>query len=104
MLTDAARGAGYPGLGSVAEIVSLVSVIPLFAAFVPPWGTRGVAYALIGSSAIALGVLLVGLLRPGARRVAPSAGWFEATTQPEARAEEIVGETRPGGEPVSHSA
>jgi O-antigen/teichoic acid export membrane protein len=95
VLTDAARGAGYPGLGSVAEIVSLVAVIPLFAAFVPPWGTRGVAYALIGSSAIALGVLLVGLLRPGARRAAPSAGWFEAATQPEARAE---------GEPVSHSA
>jgi O-antigen/teichoic acid export membrane protein len=105
VLTDAARGGGYPGLGSVAEIVALVSVIPLFAAFVPVWETRGVAYALIASSAIALGVLLVGLLRPGARRAAPGAGWFETTAEAEARAEQNVSETpHPAGEPASRSA
>jgi O-antigen/teichoic acid export membrane protein len=104
VLTDAARGAGYPGVGSVAEIVALVSVIPLFGAFVPLWGTRGVAYALIGSSAIAFGVLLVGLLRPSARRGEPGPGWFE--TVPHGGAPDASGDPtrQSAGEPTSFSA
>jgi len=105
VLIDAARGAGYPGIGSVSEIAALISVIALAAAFVPLWETDGVAYALIGSSTIALGVLVVGLLRPSARRAAPGAGWFDTTTQTQARAEHAVGDTpQPTGEPASPSA
>jgi stage V sporulation protein B len=84
VLTDGARGAGYPGLGTIAEIVALVSVLPLFAAFVPLWETRGVAYALIGSSAIALSVMVVGLLRPSARHAQAGASWFEILSPAEA--------------------
>ena len=63
VLADAARGAGYPGIGSIAELVALLSVMPLFAVFVPIWGLNGVAYALVLSSTIALSVLLLGLRR-----------------------------------------
>jgi O-antigen/teichoic acid export membrane protein len=102
-LTDASRGAGYPGLGSVAEIVSLVSVLPLFAVFVPLWELRGVAYALIGSSAIAMCVLVGGLLRPSARYATRGAEWFETPdgTHPPAYPAEAAQAT---GEPASHSA
>jgi O-antigen/teichoic acid export membrane protein len=76
VLTDAARGAGYPVAGSVAEVVATISAVPFFAIFVPSWGTHGVAYALIASSAVALAVLIGILLRPSARRSIPS-GWFD---------------------------
>ena len=105
VLIDAARGAGYPGLGSVAEIAALVSVVALSAAFVPLWDTDGVAYAMIGSSAIALGVMIVGLLLPSARRAVPGAGWLETRGPLEARAEGGAGDAaHRAGEPVSHSA
>lgn len=76
VLIDAARGAGYPLAGSVAEVIALIAAIPLFGFFVPASGVDGVAYALIGSSAVALAVLIGMLLRPGDRRATPS-GWFE---------------------------
>jgi O-antigen/teichoic acid export membrane protein len=76
VLADAARGAGYPGLGSIAEVFSLVSVVPLFATFVPIWGVHGVAYALVLSSAIALAILVIPLLRAGSTGKVPSA-WLE---------------------------
>jgi O-antigen/teichoic acid export membrane protein len=105
VLIDAARGAGYPGLGSVAEIAALVSVVALSAAFAPLWDTDGVAYAMIGSSGIALGVMIVGLLLPSARRAVPGAGWLETGGPLEARAEGGAGDAaHRAGEPVSHSA
>jgi O-antigen/teichoic acid export membrane protein len=76
VLSDSARGAGYPGMGSIAEVVALVSVLPLFATFVPLWGVDGVAYALVISSTIALAILVVGLLRAGATGRIP-ASWRE---------------------------
>lgn len=82
VLSDAARGAGYPGAGSVAEVAATGSAIPFFAIFVPGWGTHGVAFALIASSALGLAVLVGVLLRATARRSTPS-GWFEAADRAE---------------------
>lgn len=79
VLTDAARGAGFLGLGSAAEVIGLVVVIPLFAVFLPIWGATGVAYALVISSALALAVLVVGLARSTRQGVVPSA-WLTSKT------------------------
>ena len=76
VLADAARGAGYPGIGSIAEIAAFVSVFPLFAAFVPLWNIKGVAYALVVSSTIALAILVLGLLRAASTGRTPI-GWSE---------------------------
>jgi O-antigen/teichoic acid export membrane protein len=67
VLTDAARGAGFPGIGSVAELVAFFAAIPLLAAFVPLWDEKGVGYALIGASTIAFAVLFITLLRQRGR-------------------------------------
>jgi O-antigen/teichoic acid export membrane protein len=78
VLNDAARGAGYPLAGTVAELVSLCAAVPLFAVFVPAWGLRGVAYVLIASSSVALAVFIAMLIHPRTRRET-QAGWFERT-------------------------
>jgi O-antigen/teichoic acid export membrane protein len=76
VLADAARGAGYPGIGSIAELVAFLSVLPLFATFVPIWGLDGVAYALVVSSTIALSILVISLRRSSASGRVPSS-WEE---------------------------
>jgi O-antigen/teichoic acid export membrane protein len=81
VLADSSRGAGYPAIGSIAEFVALIAVIPLFAIAVPLWGLNGVAYALIGSSAIALAILVGGVLRSTASGEIPSA-WAEIHEEP----------------------
>jgi O-antigen/teichoic acid export membrane protein len=63
VMADAARGAGYPAIGSIAEAVAFVAVFPLFAIFVPSYGLDGVAWSLVGSSTIALVILVAGVLR-----------------------------------------
>jgi O-antigen/teichoic acid export membrane protein len=75
VLSDAARGAGYPLAGTVAEIVAFCAAIPSFGLFVPTSGTHGVAYALIASSTMALAVLVGALLHPGAR--SSMSEWFQ---------------------------
>lgn len=81
VLADASRGAGFSGAGSIAETASLVSLVPAFALFVPLWQLDGVAYALIVSAAVALGVLIYVLLRANRRGEVPS-GWYEAEDVP----------------------
>jgi O-antigen/teichoic acid export membrane protein len=71
VLSDSARGAGYPGVGSIAEVASFGSVIPLFAVAIPVWGVDGVAYALVASSTIALAVLVIGIRRLTAKGGVP---------------------------------
>jgi O-antigen/teichoic acid export membrane protein len=71
VLSDSARGAGYPGVGSVAEVASFVSVLPLFAVAIPVWGVDGVAYSLVASSTIALAVLVIGIRRLTAKGGVP---------------------------------
>ncbi len=80
VLSDSARGAGYPAVGSIAEIASFTSALPLFALAIPLWGLDGVAYALVASSMIALTVLVLGVRHLTATGAVP-AGWEEARTE-----------------------
>ena len=75
VLSDCARGAGRPALGTVAEVVSLGSLFP-FVALLSASGARGVAVALVLAAAAGVGTIVVGLLtvptgRPSEDRVAP---------------------------------
>lgn len=79
VLTDAARGAGYPTVGSVAELIASVAAVPLFAFFVPMSGLKGVAYALIGSSMVAMSVLVGTLIHQSLRGEVPNE-WFQTIT------------------------
>lgn len=74
VLTDGARGVGLPGLGSIAELGSWLSLVPLLAILMPRFGLIGVAAASTGSAVISLAILLVALLRTShADRVSPDA-------------------------------
>lgn len=57
VLADGARGAGRPGAGTVGEIASWISLIPLLVVLVPH-GLTGVAWALTASAGISLAVLI----------------------------------------------
>ncbi len=46
MLSECLRGMGAPGAGSVAEIVSLVALVPALAICVPPFGLEGFALGI----------------------------------------------------------
>jgi len=63
VLTDGTRGIGLPGLGSVAELGSWISLVPLLAILMPRFGLNGVATAIAISSAFSLLILVVALLR-----------------------------------------
>jgi O-antigen/teichoic acid export membrane protein len=71
VLSDSARGAGYPAIGSIAEVASLASALAGFAISIPIWGLDGVAYSLVASSTIALSVLVVGIRRLTSTGTAP---------------------------------
>lgn len=73
VLSDAARGAGYPGAGSVGEMAALISALPLFVVFIPLWHETGVAYALAASSAVALLTVSVRLAFAGP---SPPSDWL----------------------------
>lgn len=72
VLADGARGSGYPGLGTIAEIVSWAALLVALAFLVPAAGVRGVALALVTSSALGLAVLVTVVTLAG-RRTAPEA-------------------------------
>ncbi len=59
VLSDCLRGAGFPGLGSVAEIASWLVLAPLLPLFVTLGGARGVAFALVIASGFALLLLML---------------------------------------------
>ena len=67
VLTDGARGAGYPGAGTIAEIASWVALAPMLVLLVPRFGVNGVAGALAASWVISLAVLAAIVLRAGIR-------------------------------------
>ena len=54
VLSDALRGADFPGLGSLAEIASWVVLLPLLPLFVTLGGAQGVAFALVIASSVSL--------------------------------------------------
>lgn len=62
--SDIARGAGQPMLGTVAEVVSLVALFPAVAVFAAD-GARGVALALLVSTAVSAVWCVVPLLKAG---------------------------------------
>jgi len=59
VLTDMTSGSGRPGLGSLAELISWLAVIPALAVLMPLWGVEGVAAAMAISSAASLVALLL---------------------------------------------
>lgn len=67
VLSECARGAGRPGLGSVAEVISLVTLFPAVALLYHS-GARGVALALVVAAFAGLAGMIVGLVSPGLRR------------------------------------
>lgn len=83
VLADGARGIGWPGLGTVAELSSWLALVPALALLVPAFAIEGVALALVISSATSLGVLVVGMAVLEARAV-----------HAEASGSEIANETR----------
>jgi O-antigen/teichoic acid export membrane protein/O-antigen ligase len=68
VLADGARGAGRPGLGTLAEAVSWVAMVPALFLAVPAFGVEGVALAMTVSWAFSLLVLLAALAVAGRRR------------------------------------
>jgi O-antigen/teichoic acid export membrane protein len=67
VLTDGAQGLGRPGLGTIAEVSSWAFLLPALGIFTPLWEARGVALALVVSSALSFFVLLGLLLRSRAQ-------------------------------------
>jgi O-antigen/teichoic acid export membrane protein len=79
VLTDTSRGIGQPGLGTVAEIVSWVSLVPGIALLAPPYGALGVAVAFTISAAISLMVLVALVI---SRRTAPTRLYVQPPEEP----------------------
>jgi O-antigen/teichoic acid export membrane protein len=79
VLTDTSRGIGQPGLGTVAEIVSWVSLVPGIALLAPPYGALGVALAFTISAAISLMVLVVLVV---SRRAVPARLYVQPPEEP----------------------
>ena len=59
VLTDITSGSGRPGLGSLAELISWLAIIPALAVLMPLWGVEGVAAAMAISSAASLVALML---------------------------------------------
>jgi O-antigen/teichoic acid export membrane protein len=57
VLADCLRGAGRPGVGSIAEISSWIVLFPVLAPLAALWGAEGVAFALLLAAAVSLVVL-----------------------------------------------
>jgi O-antigen/teichoic acid export membrane protein len=66
VLSDCARGASQPSLGTVAEVVSLVSLFPIVA-LMSSSGARGVAIALVIAAGFGTISIAGGLFIPGFR-------------------------------------
>jgi O-antigen/teichoic acid export membrane protein len=58
ILADGARGMGYPGAGSIAEISSWAALLPALVLFVPAFGISGVSLALVTAWFVALAALV----------------------------------------------
>lgn len=59
LLADGLRGAGYPGIGSLGEIVAMLLLVPLLAVLIPADGLNGAAIAVTVSSAAGFAVILL---------------------------------------------
>jgi len=70
ILTDATRGVGYAGLGTLAELLSWLVLVPAVALLAASFGAEGVALALALASAVSLATLAGGFLIGSRREVA----------------------------------
>jgi O-antigen/teichoic acid export membrane protein len=61
VLADGARGMGYPGVGTLAEVGSWVALLPALALLLPALGLNGVALALVVSWCFSLAILFAAL-------------------------------------------
>ncbi len=61
VLAEGLRGAGRPGLGSLAEVAALASLLPAAALFSDS-GASGIALALVVSAAVGLCAIVLGLI------------------------------------------
>jgi O-antigen/teichoic acid export membrane protein len=68
VLADGARGAGFPGLGTIAEVAAWVALAPMLAVFVPRFGVEGVALALTTSWLVSLMLLVAAVVWVSASR------------------------------------
>jgi O-antigen/teichoic acid export membrane protein len=72
VLADGARGLGYPGLGTMAEVVSWSAILVAAPFLLGRYGTSGMAAALVIGASVGLVTLVVGLSgrsRGGAKSV-----------------------------------
>jgi O-antigen/teichoic acid export membrane protein len=67
-LIEAARGAGYAGMGSIAELASLVTLPLAIGLLAPTLGINGVALAVPVAAGVALAVLCAGIFLRGRGR------------------------------------
>jgi O-antigen/teichoic acid export membrane protein len=79
VLTDTSRGIGQPGLGTLAEIVSWLSLVPGIALLAPSYGALGVAIAFTISAAISLAVLVLLVV---SRRTVPTRMYVQPPEEP----------------------
>ena len=64
VLSDAARGANRPLVGTVAEVISWVCLLPAMVLLTPLLGLYGIALALVIASAASLAVIVRGVRSP----------------------------------------
>lgn len=72
VLADGARGAGHPGLGTIAEVVAWGALFPALALLAPAAGAEGVAVALVVSAVLGAATLLVAVTMAGRRLPPPT--------------------------------
>lgn len=65
LLGDLARGLGKPAYGTIAEIASWISLVTAFAVLIPTFGVSGAAWAVVVSSGVSLGAVLLLITRRG---------------------------------------
>jgi O-antigen/teichoic acid export membrane protein len=82
VLADGARGAGYPGLGTFAEVVAWMALAPALAILVPTMGINGVALALAISWLVSFILIAAAILwMQSARSLGVSASPTQATLE-----------------------
>jgi O-antigen/teichoic acid export membrane protein len=64
VLTEGARGRGKPEIGSIAELISWVVLLPALAILGAAWGANGIAWAMVISSVAGLLAIVIGMSNP----------------------------------------
>jgi O-antigen/teichoic acid export membrane protein len=72
VLSDGMRGAGYPALGTLAELTGLLLLLPSLAILIPTHGLTGAAAAVPIAAAGGLAILLLGIALTGRRERSPA--------------------------------